>query len=479
MKSLFIRHTLIMLNLRKIIILSVVFLALPVFIFAEELEALCQQISSTENSCQNLSSADCRATLEKCATYYDQQSASIAQDLTKTQAQKNTLQNQISSLKKKITGLEYQINQGTLMVKDLNIQISDTQVSIDKTGMKINDTQAKIANILREIYEEDKKSPLVILLEGSLSDFFSNLAYLEDLNKKTNDLLESTKNLQYYLENQKDKQEGEKTQLQKTIQIQSLQKKENEANKKQQDNYLKLTEAQYQQQLKDKQDADKKAAAIKSRIFDLLGVSNAPNFGEAVSIAKYVESMTGVRAALVLAILTQESNLGKNVGQCYLKDTTTGAGIKIKTGAVSPKTMSPKRDVPVFIALIDEINKGRGLARDPFTTPVSCVIYYNGAPYGWGGAMGPSQFIPSTWVNLGYGKKVAAITGKTADPWDIRDAFLATGMLLRDNGAKKNEFQAAMKYYCGGSCSSYDKFYGRSVISIANQYEADIKAIGG
>lgn len=271
----------------------------------------------------------------------------------------------------------------------------------------------------------------------------------------------------------------EKTNLQKTIQIQSLQKQQNEQNKKQQDGYLKITEVQYQQQIQDKQVADKKAAGIKARIFDLLGVSNAPNFGQAYEIAKYVASVTGVRASLIMAVLTQESNLGKNVGQCYVKNTQNGDGIKIKTGLFSPKTMSPTRDLPVFLTLIDDINKGRGLARDPLTTPVSCVVYYNGSPYGWGGAMGPAQFIPSTWVKAGYGQKVSDITGKVADPWDITDAFLANGLYLKDLGAKTNEFKAAMKYYCGGNCSKYDQFYGKSVVNIANQYEADIAAIGG
>lgn len=463
----------------KIYFVLLALLLLPAFAFAEDLEATCQQLLTTENSCQSVSAADCQASLQKCADYYDQQSAAIAKDITKTTQQKNTLQNAISSLKKKVTGLESQIKQGTLMVKGLNAQINDTQVSINNTSLKIEDSQNQIATILREIYEQDQKPSFIILLEGSLSDFFSNVAYLESLNANISDLLESTSNLKSYLENQKGKQETEKGQLQKTIQVQNLQKQENEQNKKQQESYLKLTEAQYQQQLKDQQEAQKKASAIKSRIFDLLGVSEAPNFEQAYAIAKYVSGLTGVRAALILAILTQESNLGKNVGQCYLKNTQTGDGVKIKTGAFSPKTMSPKRDVPVFLALIDEINKGKGLARDAMSTPVSCVIYYNGAPYGWGGAMGPSQFIPSTWVNAGYGKKVSDITGKTADPWDIRDAFLATGLLLKDNGAKTSEFNAAMKYYCGNSCSRYDRFYGNSVISIANQYEADIKAIGG
>ncbi|MEK7124467.1 MAG: hypothetical protein AAB877_02170, partial [Patescibacteria group bacterium] len=351
--------------------------------------------------------------------------------------------------------------------------------SIDKTALSIEESKNQIATILRAVNEEDKKSSLVILMEGSLSDFFSNLSYLESLNSRISGLLESTSNLKFYLEGQIGKQESEKTQLQKTIQVQNLQKQENEKNKKEQEGYLKLTEAQYNQQLKEKQDAEKKASAIKSRIFELLGVSDAPNFQQAYDIAKYVSGATGVRAALILAVLTQESNLGKNVGQCYLKNSQTGDGIRIKTGAFSPRTMSPKRDIPVFLNLIKEINDGKGLAREAFSTPVSCVVYYNGRPYGWGGAMGPAQFIPSTWSSLGYSKKVSDITGKVADPWDIRDAFLATGLLLRDNGAKNNEFNAAMRYYCGGSCTRYDRFYGNSVISIANQYEADIKAIGG
>lgn len=463
---------------KSLFLLALLISVAPVFALAEDLSLVCGQLLESNNGCPNAGASECRALLEKCASYYDQQSVEISKDLTKTTQQKNTLQNQISSLKKKVASLEYQIKQGTLMVKDLNLQITDTEKSIEKTTSEIEGAQDQIVNILRAVYEQDRKSSLIILLEGSLSDFFSNLAYLESLNSKVSNLLESTTNLKSYLENQKSKMDTEKGQLQKTISVQNLQKQENEKNKKQQEGYLKLTEAQYQQQLKGKQDAEKKAAAVKSRIFELLGVSEAPNFGQAYETAKYVSGVTGVRPALILAVLTQESNLGKNVGQCYLKNTSTGEGIKIKTGAFSPKTMNPKKDVPLFLELIKEINEGRGLARDSFATPVSCVVYYNGKPYGWGGAMGPAQFIPSTWVSLGYGRKVSEITGKAADPWDIKDAFLASGLLLRDNGAKTNEFSAVMKYYCGGVCTKYDRFYGNSVISIANQYEADIKAIG-
>lgn len=461
---------------KKLLFGAIFGIMLPVFVLAQNtqnLEALCQELSSSDTSCNNMTASECRSLLEKCATYYDGQSAEIAKDITRTEQQKKTLNTEISTLRKKITDLGYKINQGNIMVKDLNLQIDDTQESVDRTSLRIEDSQKQIATILRSIYEQDQKPAFVVLLEGSLSDYFSDISNLANLHTRVSDLLKSTTDLKTYLENQRGKMDQERVQLQKTIQVQSLQKSENEQNKKSQEGYLKLTESQYQQQLRDKKDAEKRATAIKSRIFDLIGVTAAPTFEEAVKIAKNVASITGVRAALILAILTQESNVGKNVGQCYLKNTSTGDGVKIKTGAFSPKTMSPSRDIKPFFNVTESLNK------DPFTTPVSCVIYYNGRPYGWGGAMGPAQFIPSTWVNLGYGQKVTAITGRPANPWDIRDAFMASGMLLRDNGAKTNEFNAAMKYYCGGSCTNYDRFYANSVISIASQYEADIKAIGG
>jgi len=236
---------------------------------------------------------------------------------------------------------------------------------------------------------------------------------------------------------------------------------------------LLLTEAQYQQQQKEKAVADKNAAAIKARIFDLIGVSKAPTFGEALEIAKYVSSITGVRPALLLAILTQESNLGRNVGQCYLADYTTGAGTNLQGTVTKQRVMSPK-SIPSFISLTE------GLGMDPKKTPVSCWIplYSNGVPYGWGGAMGPAQFIASTW-NL-YKGRVGEMVGTTANPWNIRHAFLASGLLLKDNGALTNESAAAAKYYCGGNYSRSEcKSYANSVLRYASGYEADIKAIGG
>jgi len=422
----------------------------------DALGAQCAQIADSSAGCPTGSAADCKVVLEKCAEYYDQQSAKLAEDLTKTTAEKNTLKTAITKLKKKIQGLEDDINQGKIMVKGLNIQISDTEASINKTTNQISNAQNQIAAILQSVRKEDQKPAFVILLEGNLSDFFSNLAYLDKLNSQVSSLLDNTKNLKSYLQTQQEKMSDNVDQLQKTIALQTLQKQQNEQNKAQQDKYLKLTEAQYQQQLKEKTDAEAKVAKIRSMLFQMVGVSKTPTFGEALEVAKTAAKIVGIRPAFLLAIISQESAIGKNVGQCMLVDSTTGSGKKISTGAPIIRVMKPTRDVQPFIKITTALGK------DPYATPVSCWIpaYVGGAPSGWGGAMGPAQFIASTW-NL-FADRLKALLGQTADPWAIRDSFTASGLYLADLGATAQtvakESNAASRYYGGSSA------YARSVL---------------
>src|SRR4030042_2247686 len=410
-----------------------------------------------------------REALEKELKALEEQISQYEKDVTRTQEEKKTIQNQIYILKKKIYKLNLQIQSSTVMVRDVGYQIEDTEGSIEVTGGNIETSRQKLADILCLIYEEDQKSLLeALLLEDELSDFFENLAGLESLSVESAKLLQDIKNLKSDLETQKINLDEEKSDLEKLLTIQILQKKESERTTTEKNYLLEKTkgeEALYQKYL---QETQAKAAEIKKRIFELVGTPKAPTFGEALDLANYVKGITGVRPALLLAVLTQESNIGKNVGQCYLSNSQTGAGIRINNpGQTIARVMNPSPDVPYFLIVTKSLDK------DPYATPVSCPM-----SFGWGGAMGPAQFIPSTWAI--YKDRVAQITGNTANPWDMRDSFLAAALYLADYGAAQQtynaEWRAAMIYFSGSTNPRY-RFYGDSVLSLAKRYQTDIDII--
>ncbi|MBI4122890.1 MAG: lytic murein transglycosylase [Parcubacteria group bacterium] len=411
-----------------------------------------------------------RSQLELELQQLEQQIQQYEQDITKTQQEKKTLQNQITIVKNQIAKLNLQITQSNRLISDLKVQIADTSSSIDKTGRDIEDKKAQLGDILQRIYEEDQKTALEILLTGSdLSEFFENLVALDSLNARNRALLLDIQDLNVYLQDQKVSLETDKQEEENFVKIQILQRQQTQAAKAEQERLLQQTqgkEAEYQKQLANTR---LRAQEIRNRIFDIVGVPDAPTFGEALAIAQEVSARTGIRAALLLAVLTQESNLGKNVGQCYMTDAATGGGISIRTGAAIRNVMKPSRDVQPFLRITGE------LGRDASKTPVSCPIPSVG---GYGGAMGPAQFIPSTWAL--YEKKLKDILGRPGDPWNIKDAFMAAAVLLVDSGAAKQtytaEWRAAMIYFSGSTNTRY-RFYGDSVMAIAKGYEDDIKAL--
>jgi len=418
---------------------------------------------------QSAAASQEREQLEKELQALEQEIQAIEGDITKTQQEKKSLQNQIYILRNKIRKLNLQIEQSTKIIGDIRTQIGDTTTSIGKTEDEIEQKKQQLGEILVRIYREDQKSMVEIIFTGpKLSDFFSNVVALEALSSKNREILENVQDLSSYLKGQKVALESEKSEEENFVRIQILQKQESQSIRTETEQVLEVTkgkESEYQKLLRNK---EKEAAAIRSRIFELIGVPEAPTFGEAVEIANAVSSQTGVRPAFLLAILTQESNIGKNVGQCFLKDPNTGDGVTAKGTPVS-RVMKPSRDVQPFLQIT------KALIRDPFNTPVSCPIPSIG---GYGGAMGPAQFIPSTWAI--YENRLKAMLGRPADPWNIKDAFLASGTYLADLGAAKgtedDEWCAAISYF-SGRCRNTYHFYGDSVLAIAARYEKDIATL--
>ncbi len=392
-------------------------------------------------------------------------------NLTMTQAERERYQHEVNTIKRRIDQLNAQIRQSQATVQVLTGQIKNTETSIDITLLKIDDLRGKLTGTLRAIYEEDRKSTVEILVsEKNISGFFDNSMNLEMLSLESRNLLGEIVTLKINLEEEKDFLDGKKSETEQLARIQALQAEESRRIQAAQEALLRQAQARETEQKQELDELRKQAAEIRARIFELAGTptSEAPNFGEAYEIALWVEGITGIRPAFLLAILQQESAIGKNVGQCYLADTTSGTSVHITTGRRYSNGMHPTRDVPRFLIIVAE------LGRDPLKTPISCPM-----SFGYGGAMGPAQFIPSTWMM--YRDRLHSILGRPANPWIIRDSFLASGVLLTDSGArsqtKQGEWRAAMIYFSGGTTNSNYFFYADQVLARADAFQRDINIL--
>ncbi|MGE5297597.1 MAG: hypothetical protein ACM3KM_00340 [Acidobacteriaceae bacterium] len=428
-------------------------LVLAFFVFASFSTTFAQTAGSNPEQ-------DEKTQLQQQLQEIENQIAAYQKELDQTRGEKNTLQNKIKTLKKQQDSLTLQIKATNLRITDLGAQITATQATIDSNTEKMEALKKQAAGLISSVYQQDEVSMLdIFLTHDNFIDAISEMENYSRLSDSLNSLLNEVAATNKYLAEEKVQLAGQQEDANNLLSIQSLQQQEVAGTVSEQNNLLSITkgrESEYQAIIND---TNKRANEIRGRLYQLLGISSQITFGEAVKIAQWASSQTGVRAAFLLAILTQESNLGKNVGTCNRAGDPPEKSWRV--------VMKPERDQQPFQTITAEL----GLNID--TTPVSCPMMSKGKQVGWGGAMGPAQFIPSTW--MGYKDKVTEITGKSANPWDIRDAFIASAIKLKAGGAGtvQGEWAAAMRYFSGSTNTKY-RFYGDNVVKIANQYQNDI-----
>ena len=415
-----------------------------------------------------------RAELEKELLDLEAQIKALGQNISETQQQGKSLKNDISVLTTKISQSKLKIQTHLKAINQLSQNIKLKNQTISDLDAKTEREKESLGQIIRKTMYLEEYSVIDFALQSkSLSSFFEDADSFATINRALKQSFEDIRESKAKLEVVKGELlEAKDEETAKKI-AQELEKKKVESNQKEKNTLLTITKNQETEYKKVLAAREKEASTIRARLFELRD-SGSISFGQAYDLAVGASKGTGVRPALVLAILMQESSLGVNVGACYLSDTITGGGVSIKNGTVKPRTMNPTRDVPVFTSLLSRL--GRPLEK----TPVSCWIamYSGGSPIGWGGAMGPSQFIPSTWKI--FEDRIESITGaSTADPWNPRDAITATALYLKDLGAvtgnESSERNAACKYYSGRSCASGPgSSYGNSVMRKIVGVQADI-----
>jgi peptidoglycan hydrolase CwlO-like protein len=399
--------------------------------------------------------------------------ANLEQQIVQTDASIAGLRTEGESLKRDIAILEGEIKKAKLKVlateikiKQLSTGITTHTKTIGTLSERIAREQESLAQILRKTREIDNYSLVEVVSSAQdMSAFFSDLDSFTAIKQALQASFEELRSTRDETSEAKVALEGERTDQQALRSALVLAQKEVEQKEAEKRTLLAKTKGQEElyKQLKSAQ--EKTAAQIRATLFPLRDTEGIP-FGTAVQYAKVAAQQTGVRPALILAILSQESDLGKNVGQCLVTDLATGDGKGKNTGTPFSGIMKVPRDTVPF----ERITKALG--RDWSTTPVSCP-----QPGGYGGAMGPTQFIPSTWEM--YVGRLQGVLGVSAtNPWNPSHAITATGLYLVDVGAAGGDYisehTAAARYNAGGNWATLGQAYANAVMGKAASFQKDI-----
>ncbi len=370
------------------------------------------------------------------------------------------------SISRDIAILTAQINKSQLSIRSKNLAIESLGKDISTKTREIGNLderlekgKASLATLMRKTQEIDSYSLVEIMLsKEDLSEFLSDVDSYTSIKTSLNVLFNEIRSLRESTEEEREALDQKRRAEIDARAIIEEEKRSIEKNEREKQQLLAISKSSEKSQAEYVAEQEKRAAQIRSALFALRDTAAIP-FGDALRFANQASARTGVRPAFILAILTQETNLGENVGTCNRAGDPPSKGWR--------EIMKPSRDHEPYLQIVGE------LGFNPDTMPLSC-------PWGngWGGAMGPSQFIPSTWMM--YKKRISNVTGNNPpNPWDPEDAITATSLFLMDLGADEGgysaEREAALRYYAGGNWNKpQNAFYGNQVMAKAQDIQENM-----
>lgn len=376
----------------------------------------------------------------------------IEQDLENKKNKEFNLQTELEKIEKNINNTKQSIDQTNRVVQKFQQEITQKEKSIAEMEKNIEAKKKSLSQSLREFRQNYQEIELIFLnSRNDLGSYFNFLEQIEKIQIEFEKIINQIKGEKSIIEKEKDVVEEKKDIEHKTLLLHQQQKKSLESQEASKEFYLNQTREKIDLLNTRKEDLRRQLNALQS-------LGKAINLEEAIEEAKYASVKTGVRTEFLLGVLRVESNLGQNIG-----------------GGTYKADMNPNQH-DTFEEICDDLGyKAKKM-------PVSKRVCYNPKAKdscgGWGGAMGPAQFMPSTW--LGYKDKVADITGNSpADPWDLRDSLVAMGLKLSaisgvTNHKESAEKKAAAMYLAGGAWENYS-WYGDRVLDYADMFEKYIE----
>lgn len=435
-------------------------------------------VFSTDISCNILNSNESQevldAKLQKC-----QEEVLLQQALIKEKEMETaSLQRDLNLISAKVKKVQSEVKAREIAVLNMDREIDKKTQTINELGDRMDKIKSSTSELMRKTRDLESASlPEIILGNYNVSDFFIDLGYFESIEASLRTTINQIKDLRKNEEAEKILLKEKREEERHLKYIQEIEKRKLEVMEAEKNRIVRDSrgeEARYKAILSEKQTLIARIRNIMLKIT----AGGELKFAEALRIVRVAEDAIGVRSAFVLSVLTQESGLdgaiGANLGKCYYNTPW-----KNREGVVMNKTQTQS-----YLALLSGLNP----PLDPKKTPVSCPISKDGA---YGGAMGPGQFMPTSWWDIkngtGYKKRVEKITGNVpASPFNNLDAFTATALYLSDALEKcekvysskyNQEACAAARYYAGNNWSKHFGGYGKKVANRAIEFQKDIDVL--
>ncbi len=365
---------------------------------------------------------------------------SLQKKLEQATKKKQALEGNLNQIKSSLSTTVAAIGKTKALLRDTTDTIKRKELEVQLLEENIQLKKEMLTALMQEIYSNaDKSVAEVVLGENDFSGALDEASNVAHLGERVKTVLDEVQDLKGQTESERANLEAMKAQNEQVL-----------AEKAKQQQALASDQAATQGDIADQEatiaELQKKMNKLKSDLSGLLGESvSTDNVMEAAAIASRA---TGVRKAFILGELTQESGLGRFTGGCLYKNTR-----------VKPA------DKTAFESIMKE------LGYDVNKKKISCS-----PGYGYGGAMGIAQFMPTTW--MGYKAKISAMTGHNPpDPWSVTDGVVGMAIKLANAGAtsKSGEIIASKRYYCGGPGSAYwnnkCNTYAQNVQRLAAGYE--------
>ena len=411
--------------------------------------------------------ADKRADLQKQIDDLEKEATQIDGVIAEIQGQKRTLSNEVAKIQNEVKKRELEIKRIDLAMKKAKLEIEKKVQDVDVLENKISKSRKSLSASLFTLYTYDRESILSVFFKNvTLSEFMSTLVGVRQVQAKIQDDLTGFHEDVLRLEDERARLEEFRKEQSDLKSIQDIEKKLLSDQKKEKDQLLTETkgkESVFQQLLTSKK---RDIATLRTQLFYLERTGITAE--DAIKYADLAAKRTGIRTAFLLALLEVETgrqfeggviSVGTNIGTGNWKTDMYDCYISLR----QPKTAEAAKNA--FFAITSE------LGLNPDKMPVS-----RRPSYGCGGAMGPAQFIPTTW--LLFKARVGALTGHTPpSPWNVEDAFTASALYLADSGAKSQteagEIRAAKAYISGKpTCStSICRWYSNTIISLARSID--------